>query len=208
MKLKNIFFGLTAAVATMCMSSCDEERDLKIIEGDLPIKTSVLYMVGDATPNGWSIDNPTPLEPSADDPLVFSWEGSLFTGEIKLCLTTGSFDAPFIRPENNGTSISKTNITDQKFIMHAGDPDNKWRVTDAGKYRLTFDLRNWTMSTEYLGENDAPVIEPIEAEAVYMLGDATPNGWDNNNPTELVKKSQYIFEYEGELKAGEMKACL
>ena len=34
MKLKNIFFGLTAAVATMCMSSCDEERDLKIIEGD------------------------------------------------------------------------------------------------------------------------------------------------------------------------------
>ena len=23
MKLKNIFFGLTAAVATMCMSSCD-----------------------------------------------------------------------------------------------------------------------------------------------------------------------------------------
>ncbi|MDD7604171.1 MAG: SusF/SusE family outer membrane protein, partial [Candidatus Limisoma sp.] len=208
MKLKNIFFGLTAAVATMCMSSCDEERDLKIIEGDLPIKTSVLYMVGDATPNGWSIDNPTPLEPSADDPLVFSWEGSLFTGEIKLCLTTGSFDAPFIRPENNGTSISKTNITDQKFIMHAGDPDNKWRVTDAGKYRLTFDLRNWTMSTEYLGENDAPVIDPIEAEAVYMLGDATPNGWDNNNPTELVKKSQYIFEYEGELKAGDMKACL
>ena len=208
MKLKNIFFGLTAAVATMCMSSCDEERDLKIIEGDLPIKTSVLYMVGDSTPNGWSIDNPTPLEPSADDPLVFSWEGSLFTGEIKLCLTTGSFDAPFIRPENNGASISKTNITDQKFIMHAGDPDNKWRVTDAGKYRLTFDLRNWTMSTEYLGENDAPVIEPIEAEAVYMLGDATPNGWDNNNPTELVKKSQYIFEYEGELKAGEMKACL
>ena len=34
MKLKNIFFGLTAAVATMCLSSCDEERDLKIIEGD------------------------------------------------------------------------------------------------------------------------------------------------------------------------------
>ncbi|MGM9842261.1 MAG: SusF/SusE family outer membrane protein [Candidatus Limisoma sp.] len=208
MKLKNIFFGLTAAVATMCLSGCDEERDPIIIEGDLPIKTSVLYMVGDATPNGWSIDNPTPLEASADDPLVFSWEGSLYTGEIKLCLTTGSWDAPFIRPENNGTSISKTNITDQKFIMHAGDPDNKWRVTEAGKYRLTFDLRNWTMSTEYLGENDAPVIDPIVADAVYMLGDATPNGWDNNNPTELVKKSQYIFEYEGELHAGEMKACL
>ena len=105
MKLKNIFFGLTAAVATMCMSSCDEERDLKIIEGDLPIKTSVLYMVGDATPNGWSIYNPTPLEPSADDPFVFYWEVTLFKGEINLCLTTGSFDAPFIRPDKIGKSI-------------------------------------------------------------------------------------------------------
>ena len=208
MNLKNIFFGLMATFMTLCLTGCDEEKDPIIIEGDLPIKTSVLYKVGDATPNGWDIGNPTPLQASEEDALVFTWEGSLYAGEIKLCLTTGSFDAPFIRPANNGTEISKTNITKQKFIMHAGDPDNKWKVTYAGKYRLTFDLRNWTMSTEFLGENDAPVIEPLEAEAVYMLGDATPNGWDNNNPTALVKKSKYIFEYEGELKAGEMKACL
>ena len=208
MKLNNIFYGLAATLMTLCLTGCDEEKDPIIIEGDLPIKTSVLYMVGDATPNGWDIGNPTPLQASAEDPLIFSWEGSLYAGEIKLCLSTGSWDAPFIRPENNGTEISKNNITAQKFIMHAGDPDNKWRVTYAGKYRLSFDLRNWTMSTEFLGENDAPVIEPLEAEAVFMLGDATPNGWDNNNPTELVKKSKYIFEYEGEMKAGEMKACL
>ena len=208
MKLKNIFSGLAATLMALCLVGCDEEKDPVIIEGDLPIKTSSLFMVGDATPNGWDIGNPTPLQASVDDALVFSWEGSLYAGEIKLCLTTGSWDAPFIRPENNGAEISKSNITAQKFIMHAGDPDNKWRVTYAGKYRLTFDLRNWTMSTEFLGENDAPVIEPLEAEAVYMLGDATPNGWDNNNPTELVKKSKYIFEYEGELKAGDMKACI
>ena len=208
MKLKNIISGLAAMLMALCITGCDEEKDPIIIEGDLPIKTSALYMVGDATPNGWDIGNPTPLQASADDALIFTWEGSLYAGEIKLCLTTGSWDAPFIRPENNGTEISKTNITAQKFIMHAGDPDNKWRVTYAGKYRLTFDLRNWTMSTEFIGENDAPVIEPLEAETVYMLGDATPNGWDNNNPTELVKKSKYVFEYEGELKAGEMKACL
>ena len=208
MKMTKIFSALVALWTMLCLTGCGEEQQPIIIDGDLPIKTSSLFMVGDATPNGWDIGNPTPLQPSADDALVFSWDGSLYAGEVKLCLTTGSWDAPFIRPENNGTEISKTNISNQKFIMHAGDPDNKWRVTYAAKYRLTFDLRNWTMSTEYLGENDAPVIEPLEAEAVYMLGDATPNGWDNNNPTQLTQKSKYIFEYEGELKAGEMKACL
>ena len=207
MKLKKIFTFLASAVTALFLTGCDEERFPTIIDGDLPIKTSALYMVGDATPNGWSIDNPTPLQPSPDDELVFTWEGTLYKGELKLCLSGGSWDAPFIRPENNGTEICKTDITDQKFIMHAGDPDNKWKVTHAGEYRLVFNLRNWTMSTVFLAESAGPVITPIETETVYMLGDATPNGWDNNNPTELVKKSQYIFEYEGELKAGEMKAC-
>ena len=208
MKTRNIISTLAATAFAFFLTGCEGEQEPVIIEGDLPIKTSCLFMVGDATPNGWNIDNPTPLEASADGALVFSWEGSLYKGEIKLCLTTGSWDAPFIRPEVGGTEISKTDITDQKFIMHSGDPDNKWRVAYAGKYRLTFNLRNWTMSTQFLGENDAPVVEAIESDVLYMLGDATPNGWDNNNPTELVMKSKYIFEYEGELKPGEMKACL
>ena len=55
MNLKNIFFGLMATFMTLCLTGCDEEKDPIIIEGDLPIKTSVLYMVGDATPNGWDI---------------------------------------------------------------------------------------------------------------------------------------------------------
>ena len=147
-------FVLAGIMLGMGLTGCEDEKDLIIIEGDLPIKTSTLYMVGDATPNGWDIGNPTPLTATEADPLIFTWEGSLNKGEIKLCLTTGSWDAPFIRPLVNGTEISRTAITNAKFGMHAGDPDDKWRVVDAGKYRLTFDLRNWTMSTEYTGEPD------------------------------------------------------
>lgn len=57
-------FCLCLFVCTLLMSlltGCDGEKDLKIIDGNLPIKTSTLFMVGDATPNGWSIDDPTPL---------------------------------------------------------------------------------------------------------------------------------------------------
>ena len=207
MKLNRLFSAIAGLVLAMGLASCDSEKDLNIIEGELPIKTQTLYMVGDATPNGWDIGNPTPLEATGDDALVFSWEGQLYKGELKLCLTTGSWDAPFIRPEVGGTQITKTAISNAKFAMHAGDPDDKWVIADAGKYRLTFDLRHWTMSTEFLGEPDAPVIEPIEAEAVYIVGDATPTGWNIDTPTQLTKQSQYIFIYEGELVPGELKAC-
>ncbi|MDE6153853.1 MAG: SusF/SusE family outer membrane protein, partial [Muribaculaceae bacterium] len=165
-------------------------------------------MVGDATPNGWSIDTPTPLQASETDPLLFTWEGSLNTGEMKLCLTTGSWDAPFIRPMENGAEISSADINDVVFQMHAGDPDEKWRVTEAGTYSLSFNLRDWTMSTRYVGEPEAPDIEPIETDALYIVGDATPNGWNIDAPTALTKTADYTFEYDGPLTAGEFKACL
>lgn len=189
------------------LTACDGEKDLVIIDGNLPIKTSTLYLVGDATPNGWSIDAPTPLTPTEEDPLVFTWEGALNTGEMKLCMTTGSWDAAFIRPLHAGDEIGKSGITEQSFQMHAGDPDEKWNVVDAGRYNLRFDLRNWTYSASYLGEQDAPVIEPIETDAVYIVGSASPKGWDIDNPIALEKKSAYIFVYEGELVSGELKAC-
>ena len=205
MKLRNILSVLAAGMLTL--TACEDEKDLIKYEGDLPIKTSTLYMVGDATPNGWSIDSPTPLTATEDDPLVFTWEGSLNAGEMKLCLTKGSWDVAFIRPEINGTVIDKNGATDQKFAMHAGDPDDKWLIADAGVYSLTFDLRNWKYSATYVSGPEAPEIEPIEAENLYIVGDATPNGWNIDDPALLDKKSQYEFVYEGPLNTGEMKAC-
>lgn len=75
MKLKNIFSGLAATLVALCLVGCEDEKEPVIIEGDLPIKTSSLFMVGDATPNGWDVGNPTPLQATADDALVFTWEG-------------------------------------------------------------------------------------------------------------------------------------
>lgn len=207
MKLKNIIYAVAGLALATSFTGCEDEKDLIIIDGNLPIKTSTLYMVGDATPNGWSIDNPTPLTASEEDPLVFGWEGNLNCGEMKLCLTTGSWDAGFIRPLNNGDEIGKAEIVNATFQMHAGDPDEKWRIAEAGVYKLTFDLRNWTMSSTYLRGQDAPAKEPIATDAFYIVGDATPNGWNIDAPTALEKKSDYIFEFEGTLTAGDFKAC-
>lgn len=211
MKLKKFIYLLSGLAIASAATSCDGEKDLIIIEGNLPIKTSTLYMVGDATPNGWSIDDPTPLQPSDEDPLVFEWEGALNAGEMKLCLVTGSWDAGFIRPLENGREIGSSDINEEEFQMHAGDPDEKWRVAEAGNYHLTFDLRNWKMSSRFLGGQTKPdtpsELEPIETDNLYIVGEAAPCGWNIDAPEQLVKKSQYIFEYEGPLNAGELKAC-
>ena len=206
MNIKNVISILSGLLMLVAFTGCEGEKDLIIIDGNLPIKTSTLYMVGDATPNGWSLDAATALTPTDEDPLVFSWEGPLNVGEMKLCLATGSWDNPFIRPQNAGEEINKKGLTDETFKMHAGDPDDKWKVSEAGIYNLRFDLRNWTMSATYVREQDAPVIDPIVADALYIVGDF--NGWNSDSPTQLEKKSDYIFVYEGPLTSGEMKACL
>ena len=205
-QLKQFCFSLFVVTFLVALlTGCEGEKDQKIIDGNLPIKTSTLFMVGDATPNGWNIDESTPFTQSEEDAMVFIWEGTLNAGEMKACLVAGSWDNPFIRPVNNQETISKSNVSGQTFVMWAGDPDNKWKVTDAGKYRLTFDMRNWTLSTEYLGEKEKPAVTPIELEHLYAIGSATPGGWDWGQAVELEKKSDYIYVYEGELNTGELK---
>ena len=206
MNSKNIISILSALLVLFGLTSCEGEKELVIIDGNLPIKTSTLYMVGDATPNGWSLDASTPLTASDEDPLIFFWEGPLNVGEMKLCLATSSWDVPFIRPLNAGQEINKVGLTDETFKMNAGNPDDKWKVSESGIYNLRFDLRNWTMSASFIRNQDSPVIEPIETDVLYIVGDF--NGWNIENPTPLEKKSDYIFEYEGPFTTGEMKACL
>ncbi len=152
----NLIYKFLSAVLLLSITallSCEGEKDLIVIEGNLPIKTETLYMVGDATPAGWNIDAPTALTPTEDDPLVFVYEGNLNAGEFKCPLKPGNWGGVFVMPETNGCKISKSGIEDNSIaLMPTGQPDNKWRVEDAGKYKLTFDLRNWSVVAVHVGE--------------------------------------------------------
>ena len=71
----------TAIVAIMLMglfmASCDEETDIIVIDGNIPIKTSTLSIVGDATPALWAVNNSYPLEMSEEYNLEFIYGGML-----------------------------------------------------------------------------------------------------------------------------------
>ncbi len=206
-KLRNILLLLAIIGMTAWFSSCDSEKELVIYEEDLPIMSETLYMLGSAAPCGWSITDPTPFTPTKEDPLIFTWEGTLGMGELKLLLTPSEdWNITFIRPTVAGQKISKTNLVDEPFTMYI-TPDDKWNVTDAGEYRLTFDLRHWTFSTEYLKGPERPDVVPVHAESVYVIGDATAAQWNIDEAIETIKQSEYVFVYEGNLTEGEFRAC-
>lgn len=51
--------------------------------------TSTLYLIGSATPGGWSADDAT--EMTRKDNGIFTWTGRLVAGEFKFITTLGSF---------------------------------------------------------------------------------------------------------------------
>lgn len=161
-----------------------------------PIETETLYLLG--VPN-WDINNPTPLEKTSD--YVFVWEGGLKENEtFQACFAPGNWGAAFIVPVSNNSTISQTGVSDGEFEV-SYDHANMWKVAEEGSYRITFNLSDYTVSAEYLGEY-------LPAE-LYMIGGATEGGWDWSNVSVLapVKGEFGKYSYTGNLSVGEFKIC-
>ncbi len=54
----------------------------------------------------------------------------------------------------------------------AGDPDYKWNIT-GGVYKIKLDTRDMKID----------IVPFVPFEMVYLVGDASPNGWDIGNAT-------------------------
>ena len=127
-----------------------------------PLKHTALWLVGSATPGGWSIGDGVMLSPDADNPTVFKTTVDLVVGEMKIAV-------------NNQTGYGQTfylrDTTDETKMVFGGD-DNKWNITKAGKYDVTVDVVNMTISTT---ETNSTGISSAESAsnvttALYDLG--------------------------------------
>ena len=60
--MKKLFkYGLilfAAVFMPMLFQSCKDDKDIVIIDEELPLKVDHVYMVGDASPVGWNISDP------------------------------------------------------------------------------------------------------------------------------------------------------
>lgn len=111
---------------------------------------SEMYLVGDATPNGWDLGNATPMTQDAADPNIFTWTGHLNQGELKLSADkqsdwNGAWFMATASGENPTGTIQKVifiNKSDDACKaeykdLNAGDVDLKWQITEAGTYTIT-----------------------------------------------------------------------
>lgn len=150
---------------------------------------SELWFVGNAT--GWSFK---PMTSDMSDPFIFYYNADLSAGgEFKIA-TAENWDAIFFRPITD----QQTEGIELDVAKWAGDPDYKWNLT-GGVYKIKLDTRD--MKIDIVSFSPYPMI--------YIVGDASPNGWDIGNATAMDATSDpYVFTWTGTLNIGEFKFTL
>lgn len=154
-----------------------------------PVSTT-LYIIGSASPNGWSADNALALIPKADNPTIFEYKGALGVGDFKFITTLGQF-LPSYNKGNDNTSLVYRSSDDQ--------PDDVFNISEGSVYKIVANLLELTISIEKL---DLPAYEQL-----FIVGSATPIGWDITNSIELEQDEDnpFIFKYTGVLLPGDFK---
>jgi hypothetical protein len=158
----------------------------------LPVSKE-LYIIGSATSVGWDLPNALALTPSPSKPGQFVYQGSLSKGAFKLPVNRDScFCQDF---------YTKSASTEDGMVHNIGGSgaDLQWQITQAGQYKITADLLNLTITIE------AIVGAPFSD--LYIVGDASPSGWDVNNPKAFTQSqtNPFIFTYEANLIQGNFK---
>lgn len=149
-----------------------------------------LFLIGDATLAGWSLERATPMHIDMQHFEHFFWSGQLHKGELKLLTTNTDWLPCYVKNAEDAT----------KMVYRPNDeayPDYKWVITQTGNYTIDAYIDSLTIAITFTGG---------EAYShIYMIGDATPGGWSWDNLTELQHPEPFIFTYNGPLSAGQIK---
>lgn len=154
-----------------------------------------LYLIGGATPGGWTIERATPMTIDAENKDVFTWEGRLENKDFRfICQnTSGTWWPGFVKDLDNEGKV-------KYYATNPGDEnDIKFMIDKPGTYRITINTSTLDV-----------VIDPIEVEEpepeLYLIGDATDGGWEVTLATKMnYDKASSTFEWKGTLKGGPIR---
>lgn len=147
-----------------------------------------LYLLGDATPAGWSLDNMPEFTKNGD---VFSWEGPLTEG--------GEFRFPMQRDWWPCLMIAMDGET---LVKGVGDDDKTgFTLDESAVYKIECNVATMKVNLTKTGEIAAP-----EFPTLYICGDATPYGWSSSMTDESQLKpldsgNVNVLAWTGELKS-------
>lgn len=165
------------------------KMDVEFIDDDIQaLVVDHLYILGGATKTGWSLDDMEEFEKNGN---VFTWEGSLTEG--------GEFRFPMQRDWWPCLMIAM----DGKTLVKGVSDDEKtgYAVDETAIYKIVCDVDNMSVSIAKTGE-----VVPPDFATVFMCGDATPYGWNNNMSDESQLKPEdsnkpNVLSWTGELKS-------
>ena len=118
-----------------------------------------MWLVGDAAPGGWSLDVAEPMTQDPSNPYVMTWTGTLNTGELKFtCDKKSDWMGAWFMSAVNGTAptgqeekmlfIDKSddNLKAQYLEVEINNVDNKWKIAEAGTYKITLNQLTETIT--------------------------------------------------------------
>lgn len=154
----------------------------------------MIYFVGSFS--GWSFE---PMMQDKTNPLVFKYGREMTWndgGEFKFATESGNWDNMY------HPTIENAPYTHQEIVLGETFGDKKWFLSEEESnkpYKMILDIS--------LGKEKFIMQEFTPYPLIYLVGEASPNGWDINNatPMDAVQDNPYVFTWVGELKTGELK---
>ena len=152
-----------------------------------------LFIVGNASPNGWDISNATALKPINGKDGLFEYQGKLSAGNFKFSVNQ---DDCWCQDFYN------KNIDDEGILVYnegGTGEDLQWEIIENGQYVLTVDILNLTINIKKI---EGPVFSKL-----WIVGDASPSGWNIDTPQEfeIDPNDSFVFTYEAQLNPGSFK---
>ena len=118
-----------------------------------------IWLVGDAAPGGWSLDDAVPMTKDASNPYVMTWTGTLNTGELKFtCDRSSDWNGAWFMSAVSGAAptgqeekmlfIDKhsDDLKAQYLTVDIMNIDNKWKIEEAGTYKITLNQLTETIT--------------------------------------------------------------
>lgn len=183
-----LYFKQIAAALTLAVSA-------------VSMNAGCLWIIGDATPSGWSTDDATALLSSETDNSVYTGTVYLVAGKDFKFMTVPDFG-------NSEYGAAPGAVIENGVVaLASGSDDNgydKLQVHESGNYLITV---NTTDLTARIVRSAYQKTE-ITVCSLFIVGSAAPNGWDVMTGTPLYQNEEqpYVFMNGNlNLKSGSFK---
>lgn len=162
------------------------------------IEDGRIYIAGDATPYGWSLDDAQALLQKPGEEKVFS--GTIYLkneGTFKFLETTDFGNTEI----GLATDVENTTVLGEVAVAE-GTNDEGYKqasVAEAANYLIEVDLNTMKMNVQKSVYQDTE----IKVISMFLIGSATEGGWSVDQGTPLYQKpaTPYIYASDTDLKA-------